>query len=492
MLMFNASSGASDIFDGSSQTDHFEFEVTEETNADGIYYSINRCSPKQTEDIDATYTLVIPGTINDKPLHLGTEAFNWWDYSGDNFNYGVNLVFEGTNGEYVKFPNNCSKMFFETNAYEGGSEIRTKLVSIDFGQTDTSNVTDMMCMFYGCFGLTELNLSNFNTSNVTSMFQMFHGCYNLHTINLSSFNTSSVNNMGFMFCNCISLNELLLPESFDTSNVTSMLYMFNNCATLPELSLPAKFDTNAVTDMQCMFYRCYSLASLNIFPLFNISSNEVNVTSMFGDCKGDIKITGVTQCEFAKSENEIKSQIKHNADSVYTVTNILGVADSLVTVINTQIPNATFSRKIVPDCTNLFGATSDDAIYIGMNTPNQTVVADGINRIISGALINKTISGIGYYPANLQLTGTITLSGNNSEFSEKLFIVGDGTKNTNITLNNTASLPQTVIDIKANGTLIFSGTENYTLSNNVTVKPGGYLRALKRLSLSNGVTLKFE
>ncbi len=90
MLMFNASSGASDIFDGSSQTDHFEFEVTEETNADGIYYSINRCSPKQTEDIDATYTLVIPGTINDKPLHLGTEAFNWWDYSGDNFNYGRN------------------------------------------------------------------------------------------------------------------------------------------------------------------------------------------------------------------------------------------------------------------------------------------------------------------------------------------------------------------------------------------------------------------
>ncbi len=157
-----------------------------------------------------------------------------------------------------------------------------------------------------------------------------------------------------------------------------------------------------------------------------------------------------------------------------------------------QLSGAEFSEEISFDFSELFNATSNDAAYIGMNTPNQTVVADGINRIISGALINKTVSGIGYYPANLQLTGTITLSGDNSEFNEKLFIVGDGTKNTNITLNNTASLPQTNIYIKANGTLIFSGTENHTLSNNVTVEHGGYLRALKRLSLSNGVTLKFE
>ena len=46
-------------------------------------------------------------------------------------------------------------------------------------------------MFFGCFSLKKLNLSNFNTNNVTDMSEMFHGCSSLEEINLSSFNTSN-------------------------------------------------------------------------------------------------------------------------------------------------------------------------------------------------------------------------------------------------------------------------------------------------------------
>jgi hypothetical protein len=146
----------------------------------------------------------------------------------------------------------------------------------------------------------------------------------------------------------------------------------------------------------------------------------------------------------------------------------------------------------VPDCTNLFRATSDDAIYIGMDNSEQTIIADGINKIISGALINKTISGIGYYPANLQLTGTITLSGNNSEFNEKAFIVGDSSTNTIITLTNSLSLPKTDITVEKNGTLVLTGNENYILSNNISVKSGAHFKISSYLIISHNAMLEFQ
>ena len=73
------------------------------------------------------------------------------------------------------------------------------VISIDFSNFDTSSVTDMSFMFYGCSSLESLDLSNFNTSSVTNMYSMFYGCSSLQYINLSNFNTSSVISMYSMF-----------------------------------------------------------------------------------------------------------------------------------------------------------------------------------------------------------------------------------------------------------------------------------------------------
>ena len=51
----------------------------------------------------------------------------------------------------------------------------------------------------------KLSLSNFNTSNVTDMWHMFYGCYRLSSLDLSSFNTSNVDNISFMFAGCYNL-----------------------------------------------------------------------------------------------------------------------------------------------------------------------------------------------------------------------------------------------------------------------------------------------
>ena len=59
------------------------------------------------------------------------------------------------------------------------SQSTSRVVFKDF---DTSAVTDMRSMFYGCSNLTTLDLSSFNTSSVTFMGGMFYDCGNLTTI----------------------------------------------------------------------------------------------------------------------------------------------------------------------------------------------------------------------------------------------------------------------------------------------------------------------
>lgn len=103
----------------------------------------------------------------------------------------------------------------------------SKVVFKDF---DTSAVTDMSSMFYGC-NLTKLDLSSFDTSAATNMMYMFKYCSNLTTLDLSSFDTSSVTSMGGMFDNCDRLTTLDL-SNFNTSSVTNMMYMFYNCSNL--------------------------------------------------------------------------------------------------------------------------------------------------------------------------------------------------------------------------------------------------------------------
>ena len=83
--------------------------------------------------------------------------------------------------------------------------VTSKVVFKDF---DTSAVTDMSSMFYGC-SLSTLDLSSFDTSAVTNMNEMFRYCNRLTTLDLSSFDTSAVTNMMYMFYDCAKLTTII-------------------------------------------------------------------------------------------------------------------------------------------------------------------------------------------------------------------------------------------------------------------------------------------
>ena len=148
----------------------------------------------------------------------------------------------------------------------------TEIVGLQY--LNTSNVTDMGSMFYGCNGLTSLNVSNFDTSKAENMYFMFGGCKNLSAIDLSNFDTGNVTNMSCMFSSCSGLTSLDL-SGFNTSNVTNMSGMFGHCTGLVSLDL-SNFNTNKVTDMSTMFRFCRSLTILDLHH-FDTS----NVTNMY-------------------------------------------------------------------------------------------------------------------------------------------------------------------------------------------------------------------
>ena len=228
----------------------------------------------------------------------------------------------------------------------------TSLTSLDLSNFDTSNVTYMDGMFSVCSSLSSLDLSGWDTSNVTIMSHIFNGCTSLTTINasgivltnttasmfsgisslqtlnLSNADTSNVTYMDSMFYNCTSLTSLDL-SNFNTSKVTIMGSMFSGCSSLTSLDL-TNFDTSNVTDMGGMFLGSSSLTSLDVS-----SFDTSNVTSMYGmflDCTSltsldlsNFKTSNVTDMECMFAACNSLSQLDISSFSFASISDASGV-----------------------------------------------------------------------------------------------------------------------------------------------------------------------
>ena len=116
---------------------------------------------------------------------------------------------------------------------------------------DTSNVTSMQGMFYGCV-LYNQPISNFDTSSLVNCSSMFNGCLAFNQ-SVSSIDTKNCTDLYAMFFNNYVFNQSV--SHFDTSNVTNMTYMFSGCRQFNQSV--SNFDTSLVTAMVGMFSGCY-------------------------------------------------------------------------------------------------------------------------------------------------------------------------------------------------------------------------------------------
>lgn len=110
--------------------------------------------------------------------------------------------------------------------------------------TNTTNVTTVEEMFYGCELLDST--VTMDTSNVTTFISMFRGCA-VFNKSVNHLDTGSGVNFTSMFAGCNAFNQTV---SIDTSSATNLSFMFDNCWAL---NSPINIDTVNVTDMRFMF-----------------------------------------------------------------------------------------------------------------------------------------------------------------------------------------------------------------------------------------------
>jgi len=123
-------------------------------------------------------------------------------YSKDSFIIiKINKVGESNILSDIFYHGNFIKEIYINNNY-------ANLIKKKYNLNETENIIKIFfndglsstgSMFYFCYNITEIDLTNLNTSLVTNMHFMFYGCSSLVSVNLSNINTSLVNNMGGCF-----------------------------------------------------------------------------------------------------------------------------------------------------------------------------------------------------------------------------------------------------------------------------------------------------
>lgn len=192
----------------------------------------------------------------------------------------------------------------------------------DLDKFNTSQVTVMENLFYGCTGNNSFSLcNNWDVSSVKNMARMFYGCV-INDFNLSNWDTSSVTTMNEMFSLATGTSSIDI-SSWDTSNVTSMQGMFNRCEVaginvngintrnvthfanmfsgLNYSSLDlSSFDTSSALYMSSMFWNSPNLKTINGIENFK-TSNVIEMDEMFLSCSSleelNLSSWDVSSCE---------------------------------------------------------------------------------------------------------------------------------------------------------------------------------------------------
>ena len=228
------------------------------------------------------------GFTNLARRELGIEYIKYGDKlfkPTDKLNIEANTSIEIYCSEEIK---NLSRMFSS-----GRDNNMKNIISIDFSNLNTSLVTDMMILFYGCEKLASINFTNFNTEQVENMYGMFSNCKTLTSVDLTNFNTSKVTDIGFMFEECQNLKYIDL-RNFDTSLVTNMRRMFYNCKSTTFIDI-SSFNMQNVESYDQMFEEVNNLKYVNLYNVEDfkgiITSSDLNKMNNLTVCQKDILIT---------------------------------------------------------------------------------------------------------------------------------------------------------------------------------------------------------
>nr|DAO66446.1 MAG TPA: protein of unknown function DUF285 [Caudoviricetes sp.] len=139
--------------------------------------------------------------------------------------------------------------------------------NIKIDQWDTSNVSNMKGVFFGCRKF-NCDLSRWNVSNVKFTSDMFNGCRSFIGVGLDNWNTKNVTRMNNMFQDCKKFNCNI--GNWNVSNVYDMSNMFSGCISFTGSGIE-NWNTSKVVQMNYMFSDCKNLkCDLSIWDVSNV------------------------------------------------------------------------------------------------------------------------------------------------------------------------------------------------------------------------------
>ncbi len=160
------------------------------------------------------------------------------------------------------------------------------LNSLDVSEWNTKNITNMLWMFFWCESLTSLDVSNWNLANTVNIHAMFDLCSSLTTLDVSQWNTANVTDMSSVFSGCNNLTSIDV-SNWNTENVTNMSGVFSGCNNLTSIDV-SNWNTENVNDMGSVFSGCNNLTSIDVS-----NWNTENVTNMSGVFSGCNNLTSI-------------------------------------------------------------------------------------------------------------------------------------------------------------------------------------------------------
>jgi surface protein len=168
----------------------------------------------------------------------------------------------------IKSGNNLNTYKYFPQTTEELKKICTKLIDeqsmediIDLNCIDTSKITSFESLFEGFSGIIKIDISNWNTSNVKNMISMFYNCEFLEEIiGIDKFDTKKLEYCYEMFDGCTSLQTLDLSK-WKVNNLKYAQYMFNDCKSLTSIGDVSQWDLDSIKSegVKYMFGFCSKL-----------------------------------------------------------------------------------------------------------------------------------------------------------------------------------------------------------------------------------------
>jgi surface protein len=328
-------------------------------------------------------------------------------------------------------------------------------VVFDDSFADCTSITSTAYWFMLCSELTTIKgIENLNTSNVTDMRQMFYGCSALTSLDLSHFDTSNVTKMGTMFSGCSALETIYCDDTWSCEESSQMFYdckLLKGAISYDENKTDATY-ANPTTGYFTATKKVYEVgdsftADDILYTVSSIDPLEVKVGngSYSGDPAIDTSTEGVVK---------LPSSVVGEDGNTYSVTSIsAGAFSGCSGVTSVVIPNSV---------TSIAGCFDWGGFYAGGAFENcgitSLVIPSSVTSIGTGAF-----SGCG------KLTSIVVDEGNTEYDSRDNCNAIIGT-NTNVLIagcNNTV-IPEGVTSIGACAFKKCEGLTSLALPNSVT------------------------